>query len=86
MHGDLEGASAKDMQERAEDIRASVSLDHLARFDRLMKQGLAVVSITSGTCTGCNISIPKGDLNRIASGKLEPVCPHCARFVQLDPS
>ena len=40
-----------------------------------------VVSVKDGMCTGCYIMIPRGDLNRIAAGKADPVCPNCGTYI-----
>ena len=62
-------------------LRGDIDPPLLARYDRQSRHGPGVVHVASGTCTGCNMGIPVGDLNRIATGKVDPVCPHCGKFV-----
>jgi predicted nucleic acid-binding Zn-ribbon protein len=80
VHGET-APDLRSLKERIRALRDQVSMDHLARFDRLMRQGLAVVRLHNDNCQGCNIGIARGDVNRMVTGKLEPICPHCGRFV-----
>jgi len=81
VHGTANSPDLCALKERVQALREQVNMDHLARFDRLMRQGLAVVRLHNDNCEGCNIGIARGDVNRMVTGKLEPICPHCGRFV-----
>ena len=64
--------------------RAKISHEHLRRYDLLRrKHPLAVVRERSGSCSGCNLNVPQGDLNRMRRGEMDWVCPNCARFILL---
>ena len=67
--------------EKKESMRNQLDLNTLSRYDRLIKQGLAVVQEINGMCMGCNLTIPVGDRNRILNQKAEPVCQNCGKFV-----
>ena len=68
-----------------ESTRESIDVDTLARYDRLAKHGLSIVKVRNGMCLGCNMTIPVGDLNRMkADESRAPVCPNCARFLNLE--
>ncbi len=82
VHGDdLEEQDTTLLNSRVAELRLQIPPELLSRYDRLSRQGLAVVKIHHGMCLGCNIGIARGDINRILAGKLEPVCPHCGKFV-----
>lgn len=80
VHGDDAEASAP-LRGQIEVLRSQIDEAALTRYDRLSRHGLAVVRVLGGMCMGCNITIPQGDINRMKSGKIDPVCPHCDRFV-----
>lgn len=64
--------------------RNRISGEHLRRYDLLRRNHqLAVVREKAGTCTGCNLNVPQGDLNRMRRGGMDWVCPNCARFILL---
>ena len=79
VHG--EEPDTERLQERIAEIRSGLDVPTLSRYDRLISHGVSVVHEQSGMCMGCNLSIPVGDRNRIRSGKLEPICPHCGKFL-----
>lgn len=81
VHGDTQDDDAHTIKTRIETLRKEIGQEYLPRYDRLSKAGTAVVRIENDTCMGCNIGIARGDVNRIATGKLEPICPHCGKFV-----
>lgn len=80
VHG--EDAEMEKLDRQVAALRDRIEPLALARFDRLSQYGMAVVAVRGGMCLGCNITIPVGDLNRMRTGKAEPVCPHCGRFVK----
>lgn len=67
-------------------LRESLKPSELKRFDALKRGGIPVVKERHGVCTGCHLNIPQGDLNRMARGDLEWVCPNCGRFLLLSAS
>ena len=69
------------IRKKIEQLRELISANYQSRYDRLIKQGIAVVQELNGMCMGCNLVIPVGDLNRIKNEKTDPVCPNCGKFV-----
>ena len=76
----------EDLETRISTKRRRIPEELLARYDRLTQFGPSVVVVKSGMCLGCNLCIPQGDLNRMVNGSVDPVCPHCNRFLNLDVS
>ena len=81
LHGESEEIS--DIEEKITKLREGIDVDALSRYDRLSRHGLGVVSVMNDMCLGCNMTIPKGDLNRMESGKQDAICPHCSRYLKL---
>ena len=69
------------VKEKVNSLRKKIDVPILSRYDRLTKQGLAVVQEMNGMCLGCNLTIPVGDLNRIKTEKMDPICPNCGKFL-----
>jgi len=46
-----------------------------------MRRGLAVVSVRSGTCQGCNMNIPPQLYIVIQRGQTIETCPSCHRII-----
>ena len=74
------------IKKKIESIREQLDTIMLSRYDRLVRQGLAVVQEMNGMCLGCNLSIPVGDLNRMKTQKMEAICPNCGKFLVVEPS
>ncbi len=72
------------LQERIQELRASIPADLLARFDRLHKVGVAVIHCRNGVCSGCFMKIPDGELLRLKKQKEIPQCPHCGAFMIIE--
>ncbi|MCH2174268.1 MAG: C4-type zinc ribbon domain-containing protein [Lentisphaeria bacterium] len=81
LHGDR--PEVDDLKKKCQDIRRQIDTDALARYDRLSRHGLSVVKIINDMCMGCHMIIPKGDLNRMTSGKEDAICPNCGRYLIL---
>jgi len=84
VHAGDDDAKAQSVTDEIAQLRERIDGHWLARYDRLARHGLGVVRVVSGLCMGCNITIPVGDLNRIRSGKVEPLCPNCGIIVCFD--
>ena len=79
VHGD--GKDTNVLEAKVTSLRKDIDGNTLSRYDRLVRQGVAVVQEMNGMCLGCNLSIPIGDLNRIQSQKIDPICPNCGKFL-----
>lgn len=81
---ELQGQIAGLRKERdlvAKDIRPDV----LKRYGNIrMRRGLAVVSVVSGTCQGCNMNIPPQLYNILQRGTSIETCPSCHRLIYWD--
>ncbi|NLG14119.1 MAG: hypothetical protein GX561_07940 [Lentisphaerae bacterium] len=71
------------LQETIEALRNQVPEEHLARYDRIRKNGQAVVNLVNGFCLGCRMEISLGDLNRMKRDEANLICPHCGKFLLL---
>jgi len=55
----------------------------LARYERLRvkKGGLAVVPLQGTLCTGCQLSLPSADVQKVRVDAVVNFCPHCGRIL-----
>jgi len=83
VHGDVRLPAAADVEVRVQHLRQSVPPPLLRRFDALRRLGPAVVHEQGGTCNGCHLNVPRGDLNRMRRTAAEWVCPNCGRYLML---
>jgi predicted nucleic acid-binding Zn-ribbon protein len=74
----------RELREERDSLNKQVDAVILVRYQRLIERDVAVVHIRGGLCTGCYLAIPQGDLNRMRSNKLDPVCDNCGRFLHMD--
>lgn len=79
VHGEV--ASLEAIEGSIANLRKLLNIDVLARYDRLSTIGPAVVDVHNGMCMKCNMQIPRGDLNRVLTGKGEPTCPNCGVYI-----
>jgi len=83
VHGDAAPPAAAAVTARVRELRKRVPQHELKRFDALRRSGPAVVLEHSGTCGGCHLNVPKGDLNRMRRTEADWVCPNCGRYLLL---
>ncbi len=81
VHGETSPSAVARLETRIRCLRQSVPPDQLRRFDALRRAGPAVVPEDGGTCRGCHLNVPKGDLNRMRRTEMEWVCPNCGRYL-----
>ena len=81
-----ESDADENLETRISKKRQQIPPELLARYDRLTQFGPSIVVVKGGMCLGCNLCIPQGDLNRMINGSVDPVCPHCNRFLNIDVS
>lgn len=78
---ELEAQIAAERAER-DKLAAGVKPDVLKRYSSIrLRRGLAVVSVRSGTCQGCNMNIPPQLFNILQRGASIETCPSCHRII-----
>ena len=69
----------------AEEARITPGLDEemLFKFERIIrnKEGLGIVALRAGVCTGCQMILPPFFANRVRFGEEIMFCPNCSRIV-----
>ena len=69
----------------AEEARITPGLDPelLFKFERIIrtKEGLGIVALRAGVCTGCQMILPPFFTNRVRTGTDIMFCPNCSRIV-----
>ena len=83
LHKNNSHDGVESLRQEVTELRECIPRDMLARYDKLRTRGLAVAKEEKGTCNGCRLNIPKGDLNRMRNGTIDWVCPNCGRFLLL---
>ena len=84
---DTEIAERKMMLEEliAEEATITPGLDEelLFKFERIIrnKEGLGIVALRAGVCTGCQMILPPFFTNRVRTGVEIMFCPNCSRIV-----
>ena len=81
LHG--EEKEAQELSEKIDALKSDVPERTLKHFDRFRKNGVGITKEVDGRCRACNMVIPQGTLNRMNSGKEEPVCPTCQVYLYL---
>jgi hypothetical protein len=82
----LDGRIAQDKTQR-EALIASVDADLHRRYEVIFsrRNGIAVVAVRAGTCTGCHMHVPPQLFNQIQRGEQVIVCPSCQRILFWQP-
>jgi predicted nucleic acid-binding Zn-ribbon protein len=69
----------------AEESKITPGLDTelLFKFERIIrtKEGLGIVALRAGVCTGCQMILPPFFANRVRTGEEIMFCPNCSRIV-----
>lgn len=69
----------------AEEATITPGLDEemLFKFERIIrtKEGLGIVALRAGVCTGCQMILPPFFANRVRIGEEIMFCPNCSRIV-----
>jgi len=81
VHGDALLPSAACVEKRVRALRQSVPSGRLRRYDALRRGGPAVVKEHDGSCGGCHLNVPRGDLNRMLRTEADWLCPNCGRYL-----
>lgn len=78
-------AEEAEVRRARDEAAASIEVDDLRHYDemRARHDGVAIVTISGGRCSGCHLDISRAELDEIsrAQGPALPECPQCARLV-----
>ncbi|MEI8092908.1 MAG: C4-type zinc ribbon domain-containing protein [Spirochaetales bacterium] len=82
-----EGSSKKnrltELTSEERTITPGMDEDILFKFERIIKskEGLGIVPIVSGVCSGCHIILPMQFVNEVRMEKEVKFCPYCSRIL-----
>ena len=64
-------------------ITPGLDTELLFKFERIIrtKEGLGIVALRAGVCTGCQMILPPFFANRVRNGDEIMFCPNCSRIV-----
>ena len=76
-------SALKDLVTGESGITPGLDTELLFKFERIirMKEGLGIVPLRGGVCTGCQIIMPPFFANRVRAGEDLMFCPNCSRIV-----
>lgn len=80
VHSDKELDTA-DLESQISSLKESVPEKYLIHYEKFKKNGLGIAQEIQGRCRACHMTIPVGNLNRIQSGKDDPLCPNCSVYL-----
>lgn len=83
VHRTDQPAELDDVRSRIQELRAQIPERYLKRYEGHRRGGLGAVREVGGSCRGCFLNVPIGDLNRMRRGQMPWVCPNCGRFLLL---
>lgn len=80
--------SAKELEAERSKLTPKVDPLTLGRYDRILehKEGLALVPVLQGACSGCHMAIPPQTINEIQMSAHFITCESCARILYVDPA
>jgi hypothetical protein len=73
-------------QKRLQDLSSEIERDLMKKYEIIKKRknGLAVVPVLKGICTGCHLNIPPQLYNEILKSDQVLSCPNCNRIIYWD--
>ncbi|AFG37561.1 zinc ribbon domain-containing protein [Spirochaeta africana] len=80
--GDKE-ATLKALLKKEHAITPDLDDDLIFKFERIIrsKEGVGIVPIKKGTCSGCHMMLPNQLVNDVRSGEHIHNCPYCSRIL-----
>lgn len=71
---------------KEQEILPGVGDDIIYKFDRIVrkKEGVAIVPIKNGVCTGCNIMLTPQFVNEVREEASISFCPYCSRILYCE--
>ena len=80
----MDGAAGqtKELTQKREGVAKSVDAKLLRAYDQVRRKRMpALVSVTGGTCQGCNMNVPPQLYNTLRSTLGTDLCPSCHRII-----
>jgi len=76
-------AVLQDLIDEESKITPGLDTELLFKFERIIrtKEGLGIVALRAGVCTGCQMILPPFFANRVRTGEEIMFCPNCSRIV-----
>jgi predicted nucleic acid-binding Zn-ribbon protein len=73
----------QDLIDEESKITPGLDTELLFKFERIIrnKEGLGIVALRAGVCTGCQMILPPFFANRVRIGEEIMFCPNCSRIV-----
>lgn len=71
---------------KEDDLSAGMDENIKYKFERIVrnKDDIGIVSVSSGHCNGCYLTIPAEFINKIRESKEIQFCPNCSRILYYD--
>ena len=76
----------KVLDNKRKQMLVDISSESLARYERILagKEGLAMVPIVNGSCSGCYMNVPAQKVNEIQKHDQLIYCESCARILYIE--
>lgn len=70
-------------QKKIDNVREKIDTDIFERYEiiKARRNGLAVVSVWNGTCSGCHVNVPPQMYNELQRSEDLMLCPNCNRII-----
>ena len=73
-----------EMEQQANELRATIAPPILAHYDRLLAQGKkGLAAVRNQVCTGCHIRVPRAFVLALMHGDDIQICESCGRYLYL---
>lgn len=79
-------AELDSLKGKEKEILPGIGDDIVYKFDRIVrkKEGVAIVPIKNGVCTGCNIMLTPQFVNEVREETTISFCPYCSRILYCE--
>jgi len=76
----------KVLENKRKQVAADIDPNSLSRYERILKgkNGLAIVKVLNGSCTGCYMNVPAQQVNEIKKHENLIYCEMCARILYIE--
>ncbi len=81
-------AHLEELTKEEKSITPGMDEEILFKFERIIKskEGLGIVPITNGVCSGCHVILPMQFVNEVHDGQEVKFCPYCSRILYFESS